>query len=101
MRIKTFKKSDIKAAVNEDTDENSPLVLIEAGKWEDGGKYQYQENVLKETATGLFYNFCLSRAGSYFTEYILNFEWLEDKIELIEVAKTTKVIEVWTVVKNS
>ena len=61
----------------------------------DEGKYQYQENILKETATGVFYTFSLSKSGSYFTDFTYNFEWLEDEVELTQVVKTTKVIEVW------
>jgi len=95
MGKKTFTKQDVQAAVWHHTDESSPLVLQCAGKWEDEGKYQYQENILKETATGAFYAFGLSKSGSHFTEYTYSFEWMEDEIELTEVVKTTKVVEVW------
>ena len=100
MSKKTFKKVNIEAAVNEDTDETSPLVLKHAGEWLDGGKYQYQENILKETATGLFYRYGLSKSGSYFTDFTYSLEWEDYEIELVEVAKATKVIEVWVSVED-
>lgn len=92
---KAFKKEDIRAAIWQDTDENSPLVLEHAGQWIDKGKYQYQENILKETVTGKFYRYLLSKSGSYFTDYIYSFEWAEDEIKLTEVYKSTKIVEVW------
>ena len=98
MSTKIFKKEDIEAAVNEDTDKDSPLVLEGAGKWIDEGKYQFQENILKETATGLFYSYGLSKSGSHFTEFTYSFEWEEDEIELVQVALVTKVIRVWAAV---
>jgi len=99
MSKKTFKKEDIEAAVNNDTDENSPLVLEHTERWIDEGKFQYQENILKETSTGLFYSYGLSKSGSYFTDFIYSFEWEEDEIELVQVTPVTKVIKVWTPVE--
>ena len=100
MNTKTFKKQDIQNAVCEDTDETSPLVLEHAGPWVDEGKYQYQENILKETATGVFYTFSLSKSGSYFTDFTYNFEWLKDEVELTEVIKSTKSIVIWIPVED-
>lgn len=95
MSKKTFKKEDIQAAVRQNTDESSPLILEHAGQWVDEGKYQHQENILKETATGLFYCYGLSKSGSYFSDFTYSFEWDPDEIELARVTKTTKVVEVW------
>ena len=99
MNKKTFKKQDIEAAVNEDTDENSPLVLEEAGQWVDEGKYQFQENILQNTSTGRYYSYGLSKSGSYFSDFTYSFEWEKDEIELVEVVKVNKVIKVWVAVE--
>lgn len=96
MSTKTFKKRDIKAAVRGEVSRNSPLALVEAGKWVDEGKYQCQENILQDRSTGLFYLYLLSKSGSYFTDFTYSFEWEEDEIELMEMIKTIKTIEVWT-----
>ena len=99
MNTKTFKKVDIEAAVWKNTDEDSPLVLEHAGEWLDEGKYQHQENILKETATGLFYSYGLSKSGSYFSDFTYSFEWEDDEIKLVQVALVTKVIKVWVAVE--
>lgn len=102
MSTKTFKKVDIEAAVwGEAVDDSFPLALIDVGKWIDEGKYQRQENILQDTSTGLFYCYLLSKSGSYFTDFVYSFEWEEDEIELTEVVKITKVIEVWVAAEGS
>lgn len=98
-KAKTFRKSDIQAAVWQET-LDSPLVHEHTGEWIDAGKYQYQENILKDTATGLFYLFDLSRSGSYFTDFTYSFEWLKDEIELIEVRKATRTTTIWLAVED-
>ena len=99
-KTKTFKKVDIQAAVWKNTDEDSPLILEHAGEWLDKGKYQCQENILKDTTTGKIYRFDLSKSGSHFTEYTYCWEWLADEIKLTEVVEGTKTIIVWLAVED-
>lgn len=99
-RTKTFKREDIKNAAWEDTDENYPLMLEHKGKWVADGKYQYQECILRDMATGLYYIFNVSRSGSPFTDYEYDIEYAPDEIELTEVVKSTKAIVVWIPVKG-
>jgi len=103
MSTKMFKRQDIQAAVWGEgaTPADSPLVLEEAGQWVDEGKYQRQENTLRDTGTGLFYLYLLSKSGSYFSDFTYSFEWEKDEIELVEVIKTTKTIEIWVAREDS
>lgn len=95
MNKKKFEKQDVVAAVWKDTYEDAPLVSEYSGKWIDEGKYQYQQHVLKEVATGKFWEYYLSQTGSHYTEYTYSFENEGNEIELTEVHLTTKTIEVW------
>mgnify|MGYP006995670095 CR=1 FL=1 len=45
--------------------------VVHRGKWEDEGKYQYQDIVFLHG--GKHWIFCVTRSGSYFSEY--NFEY--------------------------
>ena len=98
MGAKTFKKQDIRAAVWQET-LDSPLVFVERGPCLDEGKYQFQEHILQDISTGRYYSYGLSKSGSYFSDFTYSFEWEKDEIELVEVIKKTKVIEVWIAVE--
>jgi hypothetical protein len=68
--------------------------LIEETPWEDQGKYQCQDVIIKKD--GKYYMFTIDRSGSYFSDYY--YEYGDDKdgmIELTEVTKRTKTIEYW------
>jgi hypothetical protein len=68
--------------------------FIEESDWEDGGKYQFQDVIIKKD--GQHYMFTISRCGSYFSDYEYNYA--EDKdgmIQLTPVTKKTKTIEYW------
>lgn len=99
MSKKTFKKVDIKNAAWDDYDDDAPLVLEHEGPWSAEGKYQYQECILRDTATGLFYSYNVGRSGSPFTDYDYTIDYEPDEIELVQVALVTKVIKVWAAVE--
>jgi len=95
MGKKTFTKQDIENAVFEDLPEDPPLEVEHRGEWISSGKYQDQEVILRDTTTQKFYVFHHSRSGSPFSDYYYTLEDKPDEVELTEVVKTTKVIEVW------
>lgn len=66
--------------------------LIEDGQWVSGGKYEYCTQVVKELATGKFYQYDLSRSGSYYTDYYYSHE--DYLPEIYEVQKVTKTITI-------
>ncbi len=97
---KKFKLADIRDVIWEEVDAGG-LTLVEQGQWIDEGKYQQQENILREIATGRFYCYNLSKSGSHFTEFMFSFEWDPDEIELVEVEKATRTVEYWKTVLDS
>lgn len=66
--------------------------LVEDGEWVDNGKWDHCTQVVKELATGKFYEYHLSRSGSYYTDYYYSHE--DYLPEIYEVQKVTKTITV-------
>lgn len=59
---------DIQDCISDDeSDKTLNLQLVVDGDWEDGGKYDYKENIWEYN--GKLYSHNSSRSGSYFTEY--------------------------------
>lgn len=97
---KKFKRDDIRTCIwGEAGYKDIGLEHVDVGQWIDEGKYQSQENILKEVATGKFYCYNLTKSGSAFTDFTFSFEWGPDEIELVEVRKATKTVEYWRVVE--
>ena len=71
--------------------------LVEMGKWVSEGKYEYQNVILKEKATGKYYRFSHSRSGSYHTDYTYDWEYggRGDTFELTEVEPVEKTVIYW------
>ena len=96
---RTFKKDALLLVSCEEIktpeDEFGPLVWVENGEWGDEGKYQHQLIVFQTIDDGKFWGYWLSRSGSYFTDYWYSWEDEKDEIELHEIAKVTKTIEIW------
>lgn len=71
--------------------------FIEETPWDDEGKYQYQDVIIKKDDK--YYMFTVARSGSYFSHQ--EYDYNEDKdgmIQLTEVTKKTKTIEYWDAV---
>ena len=85
-----FKKEDL---VNLVFGDESPLELVEEGKWEDEGKHSYKDFIFKYE--GKFYEISLDRSGSYFTDYEYGHEYWDDMVQCAEVVREEKVINVW------
>ncbi len=85
-----FRKEDL---VNLMFGDESPLELVEAGKWGDEGKYSHKDFIFKHE--GKFYEVTLDRSGSYFTDYNYGYEYWDDEVQCREVVKKEKVVYVW------
>ena len=59
------------------------------GDWDDQGKYQYREVVVKVEGTDILLSQCATRSGSYFSDYYYEY----DRPELVKkVEKTVRVV---------
>ena len=43
--------------------------IIESGDWVSSGKWEYFESIVYNKESGKFYKYCLSRSGSYYSDY--------------------------------
>lgn len=73
---------------DEEASEIGTISLVELGDWEDDGKYQYQEKIVR--IKDEFYSWTITRSGSYFTEY-----YYERPTEIYRVEEKTKTITYW------
>ena len=64
--------------------------IVEEGEWISGGKWEHKETIFKDTETGQCYKICVSRSGSYYSDY-----YYEDDYEAVAVKPVEKVITVW------
>ena len=65
----------------------------EENKWVQDGKYQEQTNIVKDSLTGKFYRYSISRSGSPFTDWYYPHQD-ESKHYLEEVTQQTRTITV-------
>lgn len=73
--------------------EENKWVLVEEGDWVQDGKYQEQTNIVKDSLTGKFYRYSISRSGSPFTDWYYPHQD-ESKHYLEEVTQQTRTITV-------
>jgi hypothetical protein len=68
------------------------IEVVEEGDWEDGGKYQYLQSIIRfpEWSPEKFFSYNLTRSGSYFSDY----EY-DRPSELYEVVKKEKITHEW------
>ncbi|NVZ18545.1 hypothetical protein HX794_02695 [Pseudomonas costantinii] len=78
--------------------DHADFELIEEGEWTQDHKYQHCDFIVKHTETGKFYEFSISRSGSYHTDWYYSYE--DEEADLTEVQKVTKTFtrEVWQAV---
>lgn len=57
---------------------------VEILPWNDQGKYQFQPVIIEHLDSGGFYQFNVSRSGSYFTDYEYNLPTTAYKVKKIE-----------------
>lgn len=72
--------------------------VIEEGEWTQDCKHQYCDIFVKHLPTGKFYEYSISRSGSYHSDWYYSYE--DEGAELAEVQKVTETItrEVWQAV---
>ena len=69
--------------------------VVDAGSWEDDGKYSIRDVIVKNKETGLTYSGCWTRTVSYFKDYDI---FHPD--ELVQVKAVEKVIVDWVPVES-
>ena len=72
--------------------------MVEKGSWEDCGKFQILEFVVKDKNTGKFYKGCSTRSGSYFSDYEYMDKYEQDEngnMTLYEVERVPVTAYVW------
>lgn len=85
-----FKKEWLIGLIDED---ETPLVMIEEGNWQDDGKYSSIEYIFEYN--GKFYSIDNYKTGSYYTDYTFGHESWEDEIECEEVEKVEVITYKW------
>ena len=88
-------KQELRQLVRED---HPDFEQVEEGEWAQDHKYQHCDFIVKHIPTGKFYEFSISRSGSYHTDWYYSYE--DDGADLTEVQKVTKTFtrEVWQAV---
>ena len=76
-------------------DESDEFDVVEKGKWEADGKYQYCKIIFKKD--GKCFRITVSRSGSYHTDWYYNFEY-EHEFECEEVTLKEIVVRKWVIV---
>ena len=72
--------------------------IVDIGKWEDEGKYQYK-NIVFEYENKLW-EFTMDRSGSYFTDYYYGVLEAGEGTTAREVEKKEVTIYKWVVLKD-
>ena len=95
---------EMSIAYDKDETKVIEFATVEEGKWDDEGKYQYQDNIFQVlltdenrenyTNTDVFYRQSVDRSGSYFSHYEYTYS-KPVQVELHEYEKTITVRE-WT-----
>lgn len=69
---------------------------VDDGEWEQNHKSQYNETIVKHTASGRHFRLARCRSGSYHSN------WYYSETDITEVHKVTKTVtvEVWEAVTN-
>lgn len=91
-----FSKKEVQRACHKG--EGEQLERISVGDWIVDGKCDFHDIILQAKDTDRFYCYSEFRSGSYYTGYTYSWEWEKDVIELEEVCRVEKVIEVWEAV---
>lgn len=73
-------------------------VVEDADEWDDQGKYQYSNVILRHKKTKKFYTFEVQRSGSYFSDYFYSYCDIDDLQEVHQVEVTTTAL-VWAPVE--
>lgn len=68
-------------------------IKVVDGCWICDGKWEHQTSVVQNIETGKFYEYSLSRSGSYYSGYYYT-HVDDDGVELSEVVKTEKQVTV-------
>jgi len=85
-----FKKEDL---INLAFGEETPLVLIEEGEWEDNGLYSYKDFIFEHDAR--FYIISLGRSGSFSIKYNYDAYFWKSEVECKEVVKKATTTYTW------
>ena len=94
MKLTTEEFQEVQEA-EDSIDERYPSnwLLVDGGDWVQDGKYQEQTNIVKDSLTGKFYRYSISRSGSPFTDWYYPHQD-ESQHYLEEVTQQTRTITV-------
>ena len=67
-------------------------IKVVDGDWVCDGKWEFQTSIVQSVETGKFYEYSLSRSGSYYSDYYYVHQEDDNGVELSEVVKKERVV---------